>query len=126
MARQQSFEAEYNAAVRRSKMDASVEPRAKKAYYEPRSRQVIVELKSGATFGFPCKLAQGLAEAADEDLATLEISPSAAGLHWPKLDADFNLQALLQGVFGDHGWMQKLQRRRRSTPKKPRPAARRT
>jgi hypothetical protein len=121
-----SFEAEYKAAVRRSKMDASVEPRAKKAYYEPQSRQVIVELKSGATFGFPCGLAQGLSKAADEDLATIEISPSAAGLHWPKLDADFNLQALIQGVFGDRAWMQKLQRRRRGASKKPRVAARRT
>jgi hypothetical protein len=113
-----SFEAEYNAAVRRSKIDASVEPRAKKAYYEPRSRQVIVELTSGATFGFPCELAQGLAEASDEDLAMIEITPSAAGLLWPKLDADFNLQALIQGVFGDRSWMQKLQRRRRSAPQK--------
>jgi hypothetical protein len=119
MARQ-PFESEYKAAVRRSKRDATVEPRAKKAYYEARSRQVIVELKSGATFGFPCKLAQGLSEASDEDLATIEISPSAAGLRWPKLDADFNLQALIQGVFGDRGWMQKLQRRRRSAPGKAR------
>src|SRR6185295_8736804 len=104
MARQ-SFEREYKAAVRRSKTEASVEPRAQKAYYEPRSRQVIVELKSGATFGFPCDLAQGLSGASDEDLAVIEISPSSAGLHWPKLGADFNLSGLIQGCFGDPLWM---------------------
>src|SRR5688572_9636325 len=119
MARQ-SFESEYTAAVRRSKTDAPIEPRARQAHYEPPSRQVIVELKSGATFGFPCDLAQGLSGASDEDLATIEISPSSAGLRWPKLDADFNLQALIQGIFGDRGWMQKLQRRRRSSPRKAR------
>ena len=29
-----------------------------------------------------------------------EIMPTGLGLHWPKLDADLCLPALLQGVFG--------------------------
>lgn len=124
MARQPSFEREYTAAVRRAKMGDAVEPRARKAHYEPLSRQVVVELKSGATFGFPCDLAQGLSGAADEDLAVIKISPASDGLHWPKLDADFNLHALIQGIFGDRAWMRQLQRRRRIAPRKGRLAAR--
>jgi hypothetical protein len=125
MARQ-SFEHEYNTAVRRAKIDESAEPRAKKAYFEPRAKQVIVELKSGATFGFPSDLAQGLSGASDEDLALIEISPSSTGLRWPKLDADFNLHALIQGTFGDQDWMRQLQRRRRSAHRKSRLAASRS
>ena len=125
MARQ-SFEREYNAAVRRSKADKSIDPQAKKAYYEPQSRRVVIELKSGATFGFPCELAQGLSGASDEDLSTIEISPSAGGLRWPRLDVDFSLYGLIQGVFGDPDWMRQLQRRRRSAPRKSRLAERRS
>ena len=38
-------------------------------------------------------------------LAIIEITPAGLGLHWPKLDADLYLPALLQGVFGSPRWM---------------------
>src|SRR5436189_3806495 len=104
MARQQSVDKEFKAAVRRAKVSDTVEPRARKAHYDGQSRRVVVELKSGATFAFPCDLAQGLAKATDEDLSVIEITPSSSGLHWPRLDADFDLPALVQGVFGDRTW----------------------
>ena len=39
------------------------------------------------------------------NLADIEISPAGLGLHWPKLDADLYVPALLQGVFGSKKWM---------------------
>ncbi|MER8672015.1 DUF2442 domain-containing protein [Mesorhizobium sp. M1156] len=33
------------------------------------------------------------------------ISPTGLGLHWPQLDADVDVPALLQGVFGSKRWM---------------------
>jgi hypothetical protein len=33
------------------------------------------------------------------------VSPSGAGLHWPTLDVDFNLPALVAAVFGSQAWM---------------------
>jgi Protein of unknown function (DUF2442) len=39
------------------------------------------------------------------DLADIEISPTGLGLHWPWLDADLYLPALMEGVFGTRRWM---------------------
>ena len=54
---------------------------------------------------FAAERAQGLAGASPSDLAEIEITPSGYGLHWPKLDADLWLPALLEGVFGSRVWM---------------------
>lgn len=59
----------------------------------------------GLEFSFPPALAEGLADAAPADLADIVISPTGLGLHWPKLDADLYVPALLQGVFGSQRWM---------------------
>jgi hypothetical protein len=54
---------------------------------------------------FSPERAQGLAGAKPSDLAEIEITPSGYGLHWPRLDADLWLPALLEGVFGSRAWM---------------------
>lgn len=56
----------------------------------------------------PVDLAQGLAGARTADLADIEISPTGLGLHWPRLDADLYLPALMAGVFGTRRWMAQL------------------
>ena len=48
---------------------------------------------------------EALADAQDSDLAEIEITPTGLGLHWPKLDADVYVPALMQGVFGTKRWM---------------------
>jgi hypothetical protein len=50
-------------------------------------------------------LVEGLSGACRADLAEIEISPTGTGLHWPRLDADLYIPALLQGVFGSKSWM---------------------
>jgi len=75
------------------------------ARYDRRTSRVVVELSTGVQVAFPARLAEGLAGAAPEDLAEIEISPAGLGLHWPKLDADVYVPALLQGVFGSKRWM---------------------
>ena len=75
------------------------------ARYDRRTARVVVGLDSGLQVAFPVRLAEGLAHAAPADLAEIEISPTGLGLHWPKLDADVYVPALLQGVFGSKRWM---------------------
>lgn len=75
------------------------------ARYDRRRQRVIVEMNTGIEVTFPPALAEGLAGAAPENLAQIEVSPSGLGLHWPKLDADLYVPALLQGVFGSRSWM---------------------
>lgn len=75
------------------------------ARYDRRSSRVVVMLNTGVQVAFPSRLAEGLAGASPVDLAEIEISPTGLGLHWPKLDADVYVPALLQGVFGSRRWM---------------------
>jgi hypothetical protein len=75
------------------------------ARYDARHGRVVVVLNTGVHIAFPVELAQGLAGAARADLAEIEISPAGTGLHWPRLDADLYIPALLQGAFGSKSWM---------------------
>ncbi|MBN2700572.1 MAG: DUF2442 domain-containing protein [Methylothermaceae bacterium] len=75
--------------------------------YDRRRARVVVSLNTGVEVTFPPDLAEGLAGASPADLSIIEISPSGLGLHWPKLDADIYVPALLQGVFGSKRWMAK-------------------
>jgi hypothetical protein len=50
-------------------------------------------------------LAQGQEGARPAQLANIEISPSGLGLHFPQLDADLYLPALLQGFLDSRQWM---------------------
>jgi hypothetical protein len=75
------------------------------ARYDRRASRIVVRLNTGLELAFPPALAEGLAGAAPEDLAAIEITPAGLGLHWPKLDADLYIPALLQGVFGSRRWM---------------------
>jgi len=75
------------------------------ARYDHRTARVVVNLNTGVQVVFPPRLAEGLADAPTADLAEIEISPSGLGLHWPKLDADVCVPALLQGVLGSKRWM---------------------
>lgn len=75
------------------------------ARYDRRRSRVVVALNTGVELTFPTQLAEGLADASPDNLADIEISPAGLGLHWPKLDADLYVPALLQGVFGSKKWM---------------------
>ncbi len=75
------------------------------ARYDRRRARVVVKLNTGVELTFPTRLAEGLAGAPVDSLAEIEITPAGLGLHWPKLDADLYVPALLQGVFGSKNWM---------------------
>ena len=88
------------------RMQARMEqPRAMAARYDRRAARIVVGLSNGLELGVPVDLAQGLAGAKPADLSEIEISPTGLGLHWPRLDADLYLPALLEGVFGTQRWM---------------------
>jgi hypothetical protein len=75
------------------------------ARYDRRRSRVVVELSTGVEVTFPTALAEGLRDAAPGDLAEIEVSPTGLGLHWPRLDADLYVPAILQGVLGSGRWM---------------------
>jgi hypothetical protein len=79
-------------------------PIAVAARYDRRSRRVVVGLSSGIDVMFSPQDAQGLEGAKPAQLDAIEISPSGLGLHFPKLDADLYLPALLDGWLGSRRW----------------------
>lgn len=75
------------------------------ARYDRKRGRVIVTLSSGVDISFPPEKAEGLENATASQLAAIEITPSGLGIHFPKLDADLYLPALLEGVMGSRKWM---------------------
>ena len=93
------------AAERRLQSERGGQPKAVGARYDRRVSRVVVSLDNGLELAFPPRLAQGLETATPAQLSVIEISPLGDGLHWPALDADLYVPALLQGVFGSKSWM---------------------
>jgi hypothetical protein len=96
---------EFDRANERGARRRADGPAAVAARYDAKRDRVVVTLASGGEIAFPPRRAQGLERAKPSDLAVIEISPSGLGLHFPKLDADLWLPALLDGVFGSRQWM---------------------
>jgi hypothetical protein len=80
-------------------------PRAVSAKFDKSEGKIVVELSTGLTISFRPRDAQGLEAVAPGDLKRIEISPSGFGLHFPRLDADLYIPALLEGFFGSRRWM---------------------
>ncbi len=95
---------ELERANTRAAQRQSEGPVAVSAHYDKRVHRIVIGLSSGIEVGFLPRDAQGLEEAKPADLDIIEISPSGLGLHFPKLDADLYLPALLEGFFGSRHW----------------------
>jgi hypothetical protein len=80
-------------------------PRAESAHYDAGRNRIIVRLTTGVELGFPPRDVEGLRHASAEDLKVIEIEGSGLGIHFPKLDADLYVPALLQGVLGSKRWL---------------------
>ncbi len=80
-------------------------PRAESAHYDAGRDRVIVRLTTGVEIGFAPRDAQGLQQASREDLETVEVDALGLGIHFPRLDADLHVPALLQGLLGSRSWM---------------------
>jgi hypothetical protein len=96
---------EFASAAKRAGRRLEAGPVAVAARYDRRGKRVVVRLKSGLDIGFAPGETQGLETAKPEQLDEIEISPSGLGLHFPKLDVDVYLPALLDGVMGSAAWM---------------------
>lgn len=98
-------EAQLAAAEKRAVATSRRAPRALTARYDSRERKVVVVFSSGLEMRFAPQSVQGLATAKASDVRKIEISPSGQGLHFPAVDADVFLPALLSGKTGSRAWM---------------------
>ncbi len=80
-------------------------PRAESVHYDAGRGRVIVRLTTGVEIGFAPHNAEGLQNAKRDDLSVIEVDALGLGIHFPRLDADFYVPALLEGVLGSKSWM---------------------
>jgi hypothetical protein len=80
-------------------------PRAESAHYDAGRNRIIVRLTTGVELGFAPRDVEGLQHASAEDLKVIEVEGFGLGIHFPKLDADLYVPALLQGVLGSRRWL---------------------
>jgi hypothetical protein len=80
-------------------------PRAVSARYDRKNRSIEIQLSSNLKVSFSPRDAQGLEKATPSELKEIEVSPSGFGIHFPKLDADLYLPAILQGFLGSRSWV---------------------
>ena len=75
------------------------------ARYDAKTGRIVIHLSSRLIVSFAPEDAQGLENARPSQLKEIEISPSGFGLHFPEVDADLYLPALLDGFLGSKSWM---------------------
>src|SRR5712692_2033535 len=80
-------------------------PIATGARYDRSADRVVIALSSGIEVAFAPRHAQGIEHAKPHQLDKIEITPSGLGIHFPKLDTDLYLPALLEGLLGSRAWM---------------------
>ena len=96
--------------------------RAGKLRHEPLASEVeykagpgldlfVVKFTDGSRRAIPREDLQGLQSGTPEQLSRIEIVGGGTGLHWPDLDADIYVPALLRGIYGNKLWMAKIGQR---------------
>jgi hypothetical protein len=95
----------FEFANKRAKdLQASI-PRVVSARYDRKNGRIVIQLSSHLDVSFSPHDTQGLEKATPSQLEHIEISPSGFGIHFPKLDADLYLPAILEGFLGSKKWM---------------------
>ena len=95
----------FQAANERARRLLRKTPAAVAAHFDRKSGRIVISLSSGVDVSFSPRAAEGLENATPSQLSPIEITPSGLGIHFPKLDADLYLPALLEGVLGSRKWM---------------------
>jgi hypothetical protein len=97
-------DADFKAANCRAAAKQAAFPAVVAIRYDRRTIRMFVSLASGLDLAFSVKDIRELEGARAVDFATAEISSSGMGVHFPRLDADIYVPALLQQFVTKH-WL---------------------
>jgi hypothetical protein len=110
-------------AEERGRATLENEPRATAASYDRKTGRIVVDLIGGCSYAFPARLVEDLQSASDQELADIEVDGVGFNLHWPTLDVDLYVPALVSGIFGTRVWMTRELARAAGRAKSPAKAA---
>ena len=91
---------EIAAANERGRLMRQTIPAAAGAKYDEVTGRLLVALSSGVELAIPLHLIRGLESASAADLAQVELSASGYGIHFPLIDGDVYVPALLVDFCG--------------------------
>jgi hypothetical protein len=112
-------DAEIRSAEARGREMLATEPRASAAYFDADNHRLVLELMNGCTFLVPTALIQDLQGASNEALADVKVDSLGFNLHWPALQVDLDVPALVSGIFGTRHWMTRELARRAGQARSP-------
>lgn len=101
---------DWEAANRRGQ-ETLAGPLAESACYEQSTGDILIRLNNGAELRIQSALLQGLENATPAEMGDIHIGGRGTGLHFPRLDADFYVPALVDGIYGTPTWMQSLKQK---------------
>lgn len=93
-------DAQLTASDARGRALMASEPRAAAARFDTASGRVVVDLFNGCSYAFPASLVQDLKGASAAALKDVRVDGVGFNLHWPALEVDLYVPALVAGVFG--------------------------
>lgn len=94
------FKRQFDRAKERGKERARNELRAKAALFDENSNSIVIELLNGVKITLPSDSLIEFKNADPKLMAKVELSPSGNSLHWPELNVDFSVGAVIRDVFG--------------------------
>jgi hypothetical protein len=100
-------DAEIDAALDREKLLGD-RPLALTVEYVADRALLIVGLSNGRRLVLPVEEVQGLGGAAPKQMRRYELLGGGTGIHFPELDLDLYVPALIEGVYGNQRWMAQL------------------
>jgi hypothetical protein len=119
---EEELDRQHEEATRRGRETLARLPKADSARYDRKTKRLVLNLKNGTTLLVPVQLIQGLQTDDEELLNDFQLVIEGSQIHWDKLDVQFYVKSLLDGVFGTKKWMESLQKREnKSTSKTRRP-----
>ena len=101
---------QFEAADRIAAEFKGKQARAVDARYDRRTGRIVILMSSRVEVSFSPQDVEGLEGASFIGLDQIEISPSGYGIHFPRLDVNLPLLALLAGQLGSERWMAARQR----------------
>lgn len=104
----EEFERQYLEATARGKAMMESLPKAKSAFYDQKTGEVVIHLMNGAKLLVPSKLIQGLQSDDATALGDIELFLNGTEIHWPVLDVQFRVKSLIDGIFGTPRWLDEL------------------
>jgi hypothetical protein len=100
-------DAQIQAALEGAKRHDNI-PVAQAVEHIPDLNLLLVKLSNGRRLVLPIEDLQDLDRATHQQIKNYELLGRGTGIHFPELDVDLYVPALIEGVYGNRRWMAQL------------------